>query len=50
MAANQRSQRLEFYQASDEDIASFRRAGEAVITQWEPKVGKEIVARLKALK
>ena len=49
LAEIRRVNRIEFYTPSDEENAAFREAAQGVIAQWESKVGKETIARLKSL-
>jgi C4-dicarboxylate-binding protein DctP len=44
------SNRLEWYEQTDADAKDFAsQAAEKVVAEWEPKVGKEIIEKLKAM-
>jgi C4-dicarboxylate-binding protein DctP len=43
------SGRLEFYEQTPEDSKAFQEAGEKVVAEWEPRMGKEIIDKLKAM-
>jgi C4-dicarboxylate-binding protein DctP len=45
----QKSNRLEWYEQTPEDAKTFQQAAEKVVAEWEPKTGKEIIQKLKAM-
>jgi C4-dicarboxylate-binding protein DctP len=49
LAEIKKSNRLEFYEQTPEDAKAFQQAAERVIAEWEPKTGKEIIDKLKAM-
>ena len=41
---------MELYEQTDADAKAFSsQAAEKVVAEWEPKVGKEIIDKLKAM-
>ena len=40
---------LEWYDQTAEDAAAFQKAAQGVVAEWEPKTGKEIIEKLKAM-
>jgi C4-dicarboxylate-binding protein DctP len=49
MAEIRRVGRVEIYKPTDEEVAAFRAVALRVLAEWEPKVGKETLARLRSL-
>jgi hypothetical protein len=49
MAEIRRVGRVEIYKPTDEEVAAFRAVAMRVLAEWEPKVGKETLARLRSL-
>jgi C4-dicarboxylate-binding protein DctP len=49
LAEIQKSGRLEFYEQTDADAKAFQQAAQKVIEEWEPRTGKAIIDKLKAL-
>jgi C4-dicarboxylate-binding protein DctP len=43
------SNRMEWYEQTEADAKVFSQAAEKVVAEWEPKVGKEIIEKLKAM-
>jgi C4-dicarboxylate-binding protein DctP len=44
-----KSGRVEFYEQTPQDAEAFAKVAEAVWKEWEPKTGKEIIEKLRAL-
>ena len=49
LAEIKKSNRMEFYEQTAEDSKAFQQAAEAVRQEWEPKIGKDIIDKLKAM-
>lgn len=49
LAEIKKTGRLEFYEQTEADAKAFQQAAEKVIAEWEPKTGKEIIEKLKAM-
>jgi C4-dicarboxylate-binding protein DctP len=49
LAEIKKSGRLEFYEQTAEDAKAFQQAAQPVLQEWEPKVGKDIIDKLKAM-
>ena len=44
-----KTNRLELYEQTAEDSKVFQKAAEGVMAEWEPKTGKDIINKLKAM-
>lgn len=49
LAEIKKTNRLEFYEQTAEDAKAFQQAAAPVMQEWEPKVGKDILDKLKAM-
>ena len=47
--AIKQSGRLEFYEQTEEDAKTFQQAAQPVVQEWEPRTGKDIIDKLKAM-
>ena len=47
--AIKKSDRLELYEQTAEDANVFQQAAQPVIQEWEPRTGKDIIDKLKAM-
>lgn len=49
LEAIKKTGRLEFYEQTEEDAKAFQQAAQSVVSEWEPRTGKDIIEKLKAL-
>jgi C4-dicarboxylate-binding protein DctP len=49
LAEIKKSNRMEFYEQTEADVKAFQEPASKVVAEWEPKVGKELVDKLRAM-